>query len=104
MKVGRTTRDRSIPGLTWYSESHVSIHLLYSPCFLSTSVPDPEMFGSPVYGSIIICTDPDPFQYAKKVQKNLDFYCLVIFYDFISLKTDGNVIQSVISKKIRKIA
>jgi hypothetical protein len=60
-------------------------------CFIPTSsVPDPQVFGPPGSGSMVICTDPDPFN-KPKTKKYLDFCGLLAYNDLLSLKPDVNV-------------
>jgi hypothetical protein len=35
---------------------------------------DPEVFGPPGSGSVIVCTDPDPSIIQQKNKENPDFY------------------------------
>jgi hypothetical protein len=71
--------------------------------------PDPHVFGPPGY------PEPDPsvrgtvctrirnhLLLSKNSKKNLDFYCFVTFFDFLSLKNYVNG-QKVICRKIIKI-
>jgi hypothetical protein len=53
----------------------------FSEYKLPTSVPDPDVLGSP--GSGIMCTNPHPSINKQKINKT--------FIDFLSLKTDVNV-------------
>jgi hypothetical protein len=48
---------------------------------ISVVDPDPYVFGPSGSG----------FHYRAKKVRNLDFYCFVTYYDFLSLKTDVNV-------------
>jgi hypothetical protein len=67
-------------------------------CQKGTAVPvllDMNVFGHPVSGSGIICTDqdlvPDPSTNKQKSKKTLDFYYFGTLFDFLPFKTDVTV-------------
>jgi len=53
-----------------------------------TNVPDPYVFGPS--GSVIYLYGSGPF-HQQANEKNHDFYCFRLLYDFLSLKNDANV-------------
>jgi hypothetical protein len=62
--------------------------------FLGLPDPDPLVRG--------MDPDPDPISLSKYSKKNLDFYCFVTSFDFLSLKMIGTVYKSNIQENVFK--
>jgi hypothetical protein len=68
--------------------------------FLGLLDPDPDPSVRGMDPNPDPAPDPDPSITKQKSKKNLDSYCFVTFFDFLSLKMMYKYLQKVMSKKV----